>query len=267
MKFRKMHGLGNDYIIINCMEGMPGDMRLLARRLSDRHFGIGGDGVICICPSQDAAFKMRMFNADGSEGSMCGNGIRCLAKYVFERGMTAETRFTVETPAGLRTVQLGIKNERVISVTVDMGAPAVGQIAKIYVLEKCFTGMDVSMGNPHFVILDSDISELDVPQLGRAVERHPRFEDGVNVEFVRVLCRRRLAMRVWERGSGETLACGTGACAAAAALHTLGRLERVVAVELPGGQLEVECRERDGHIFMTGTAETVFSGELDSEWF
>lgn len=263
MKFTKMHGLGNDYIILDCMGGMPEEPEQLARRLSDRHFGVGSDGIICVCPSVVGDFGMRMFNADGTEGLMCGNGIRCLVKYVFDEGLTEKKRIDIETAAGVRTAELCVRDRKVTAVTIDMGAPIMGEMAKIYVSDRCFTGVDVSMGNPHFVILTPDVESLDVSEFGSAVERNPRFSSGVNVEFVHQSCRERIAVRVWERGSGETLACGTGACAAAAALYALGRIDRAVTVALPGGELEVVLRERDGHLLMTGPAVTVFEGEVE----
>lgn len=260
LKFTKMHGLGNDYIILECMDGLPKDIVRVARMLSDRHFGVGSDGVICICSSLISDFAMRMFNADGSEGEMCGNGIRCVAKYLYDRGLTDKVSVQIETLAGIKTVDLRISDRAVVGATVDMGKPFVGGIAEIYVNDKNFTGIDVSMGNPHFVISVSDAKAEDVSMTGRSVECHPRFASGVNVEFISVLDRKRIVMRVWERGSGETLACGTGACAAVAAAHLIDRVDRNVVVELPGGELEIMYREHDGHMLLTGPAVTVFDG-------
>lgn len=262
MKFTKMHGLGNDYICLNCMDAMPDDPAVLARGLSDRHFGVGGDGLVCICPSKTADVRMQMFNADGSEGAMCGNGIRCVGKYVYEKGLSNKTKLTVETQSGIRELELRLRNGAVTWVTVDMGVPEIGPMAKLHVNEKSYTGIAVSVGNLHFVTPVSEITQIDLAAVGPLLEHHPHFPEGVNVEFVRVLCRGRFEMRVWERGSGETMACGTGACAALAALSTLGRVGREVTVSLPGGELEVEWRERDGHLMMTGPAVTVFEGEL-----
>lgn len=262
MKFTKMHGLGNDYIFLDCTEGMPENPGRLARLLSDRHFGIGGDGIICVCRAAEGDFRMHMFNADGSEGAMCGNGIRCLGKYVYDKGLTDKRKLEIETAAGIRVINLEVNDGKVVAVTVDMGNAEIGATAKIYVDDKCFTGFDVSMGNNHFVIPVSAVGEINVSLTGNAVEHHPRFPDGVNVEFVQPIYRNRIAMRVWERGSGETMACGTGACAAVAVMHALGRLERMASVALPGGELRVILRVRDGHLLMSGPAETVFEGEV-----
>ena len=265
MVFTKMHGLGNDYIYVNGMDAVPGDLPELARRLSHRHFGVGGDGIICICPSDTADFRMRMFNADGSEGAMCGNGIRCLGKYVHDRGLTDKERLTIETMAGPRQLELHLQGGRVAGVTVDMGVPEVGQRRTVYVKGRDYTGVEVSMGNPHFVLPVEDPEAVDVCWLGPLLERHPQFPGGVNVEFVRPAGRDRLELRVWERGSGETMACGTGACAALAALVRLGRAPRRATAALPGGELELLWREEDGHMLMTGPAAEVFEGRLTGE--
>lgn len=266
MKFTKMHGLGNDYIFLNCMDAiLPGDPPALARRLSDRHFGVGGDGLICICPSETADFRMRIYNADGSEGAMCGNGIRCAGKYFYDRGLTSKRNVTVETLAGVRALELHLQDGRVDGVTVDMGVPKVGKQYTICVKEEIYTGIEVSMGNPHFAVPVPDPASVELPAVGAAMERDPQFPGGVNVEFVRAAGRDRVEMRVWERGSGETMACGTGACAALAALAALGQVDPVVTVSLPGGSLEILYRERDGHMLMTGPAVTVFDGELCQE--
>lgn len=262
MRFTKMHGLGNDYIFLNCMGRTPGNLGELARRLSDRHFGVGGDGVICVCPSRRADFRMRMFNADGSEGAMCGNGIRCFGKYVWDKGLTDRARLTVETPAGERGLSLLLRDGRAYAAVVDMGAPEVGPPLELAAGEARWPAVPVSMGNPHAVVEADDPAALDLPVLGPALERHPAFPGRVNVEFVRVLGRGELQMRVWERGSGETLACGTGACASAAAMMAAGKLDREAAVRLAGGVLQVRWDEKSGHMFMTGPAVTVFDGEL-----
>lgn len=264
MKFVKMHGLGNDYIFLNCMESIPADLPGLSRKLSHRHFGVGSDGLICICPSERADFRMRMFNADGSEGAMCGNGIRCVGKYVYDRGLTGKRNLEIETLSGLRRLELDVRDRKVVSVTVDMGRPNIGQILKISVNGIGFTGIEISMGNPHFVIQSESIEGLNLGDIGPALESHPRFKEEVNVEFVHVLSRKRLAMRVWERGSGETMACGTGACAAVAAMKHLGLVDRQVSVRLPGGILKVDWRE-NGLIYLTGPAVTVFKGEVEPE--
>lgn len=262
MEFTKMHGLGNDYIYLNCMEDTPDDPGELARKLSDRHFGIGGDGLICICPSGRADFRMRMFNADGSEGAMCGNGIRCVGKYVYDKGLTHRTELSIETAAGLRRLTLWPEQGKVERVTVAMGAPEVGAPLTLTVGGRDYTGIPVSMGNPHFVLETADPAALDLEQLGPGFERHPAFPHRTNTEFVRTEGRRELRMRVWERGSGETLACGTGACAASAAMISLGKLDRQVTVHLPGGDLSVEWSPIDGQMYMTGATVAVFDGKL-----
>ena len=262
MEFTKMHGLGNDYIFLNCMESTPDDLNGLARRLSDRHFGVGGDGIICICPSQRADFKMRMFNADGSEGAMCGNGIRCFGKYVYDKGLTEQAHLTVETLAGDREISLMIEKGIVTGAVIGMGVPDLEPPVEITVNGKGYTAIPVSMGNPHAVVEVEDPAALDLKSLGPAVECHPAFPCRTNVEFVRVLNRRELQMRVWERGSGETLACGTGACASVTAMA--GKLDAEVVVHLTGGDLRVRWDQKSGHVFMTGPAVTVFDGKLDN---
>jgi diaminopimelate epimerase len=262
MNFTKMHGLGNDYIFLNCMEAVPENLDELARRLSDRHFGIGGDGIICVCPSQRADFKMRIFNADGSEGAMCGNGIRCFGKYVYDKGLTDKAHLTVETLSGNRELSLMMEDRRVTGAVVGMGIPDLQQPAEIAVKGMTYTANLVSMGNPHAVIEVEDPAAMDLQAVGPAVERHPVFPHRVNVEFVRVLGRGGMQMRVWERGSGETMACGTGACASAAAMMAAGKLDRDAKVQLAGGDLLVRWDEKSGQMFMTGPACTVFDGKL-----
>lgn len=262
MRFTKMHGLGNDYIFLNCMESIPENLDELARRLSDRHFGVGGDGIICVCPSRRADFQMRMFNADGSEGAMCGNGIRCFGKYVFDRGLTDKAHLTIETPAGEREISLMVEQGKAVGAAVDMGVPEVCSPLQIYVKDNSYTVVPVSVGNPHVVLETGDPAGLNLQELGPAFEYHPDFGQRVNVEFVRVLGRKCLEVRVWERGSGETLACGTGACAAVCAMAETGKLEREAEVRLSGGRLQVRWDEKSGHVFMTGPAATVFDGEL-----
>lgn len=264
MRFTKMHGLGNDYIFINCMAGTPDGLPELARRLSDRHFGVGGDGIICVCPSQRADFKMRMFNADGSEGAMCGNGIRCFGKYVYDKGLTDRAHLSIETLAGEREISLMIRGGKAVGAAVNMGTPVVEPPVPLVIGGEGYTAVPVSMGNPHAVVEVEDPAALDLRALGPAVERDPAFRHRVNAEFVRVLGRDRLEMRVWERGSGETLACGTGACASVSAMASLGKLGREAVVCLAGGELEVRWDESSGHVFMTGPAVTVFHGELDA---
>lgn len=262
MRFTKMQGLGNDYIYLNCMTDAPSDLPELAKRLSDRHFGVGGDGLICIFPSDLADFRMDMYNADGSRGEMCGNGIRCVGKYVRDKGLTSKQTVTIETLAGVKTLFLRTEGGKVSAVTVDMGKPEVKEAIKITVKGKDYTVIPVSMGNPHAVLFTQDIDDWDLPSVGPCFERHPAFPDRVNTEFAQQSDGGKLRMRVWERGSGETLACGTGACAVLAAAFETGRSERDAIIELRGGALSVRWSEEDGHIYMTGPAVTVFEGEI-----
>ncbi len=273
MRFTKMHGIGNDYIFVDCFhETLPKAPEALAPKVSERHFGIGGDGLILILPSNVADARMRIFNADGSEAEMCGNGVRCVAKYVYEHGIAKRNPLTIETGRGVLTLHLEVKDDRVQSVTVDMGEPILDP-ARIpvrlngTVIEHPINmdGVDlaitcVSMGNPHCVIFRPEIDDLLVTQIGPKLERHPLFPNRTNVEFVQVLSPSEVRMRVWERGSGETLACGTGACAVCVAGVLAGRLDRKVLVHLLGGDLQIEWRS-DGHVFMTGPATEVFTGE------
>lgn len=261
MRFTKMHGLGNDYIFLYCPQGEPEGVEKLARQLSHRHTGVGGDGLICICPSEKADFCMDMFNADGSRGTMCGNGIRCLAKYVYERGYTRKTCMTVETGGGIRTLNLQVDRGQVTEVTVDMGVPQVGKPMDLDVEDIQIRGIPVWMGNPHLVCPVEDVAAVDVARLGPQLEVHPKLSQRVNVEFVAPQDKAHIAMRVWERGSGETMACGTGASAALAALAASHVTARTAEVALPGGNLSIRWGE-DGHIYMTGPAVTVFDGQL-----
>lgn len=262
MEFTKMHGAGNDYIYLDCMKHTPDNLSRLAQQLSDRHFGVGGDGIICICPSDQGDFRMRMFNADGSEGAMCGNGIRCVGKYVYDKGLTDKTSLTVETPAGNKVLTLTVEDGKVSRVTVDMGIPAVEAPIEIFAKGKRYTAVPVSMGNPHCVVEVADPEALNLPELGPVFETWPAFPDRVNTEFIRVVSPGELHMRVWERGSGETLACGTGACASLAAMASCGTCSREAVVRLRGGSLQVRWEEENGHIYMTGPAVTVFDGKL-----
>ena len=261
MRFTKMEGLGNDYIYLNGLDGLPEDLPALARRMSDRHFGVGSDGIICICPSERADFRMRMFNADGSEGEMCGNGIRCLGKYVYDKGLTNKKKLTIETGGGLRTLELLTEDGLVKAVRVNMGRPQVEAAMELTAGGRMWQITPVSMGNPHAVLFVDRPEELDLEQLGPCFEHHAAFPQGVNTEFVRCVAPDRLVMRVWERGSGETLACGTGACAALAAAVVQGKCGRRTAVELPGGVLELEWPDDETEMIMTGPANTVFEGE------
>lgn len=262
MKFTKMQGLGNDYVYVDCVHQTPGDLSELARRVSDRHFGVGSDGLICLLPSETADFRMRMFNADGSEGEMCGNGIRCLGKFAYDKRLTDRTELTIETLCGPRHLSLNIEGGRVTAVTVDMGVPQVEAAQTITVSGRTYSGIPVSMGNPHFVVEVEDPAALRLEDIGTEFENFAYFPNRTNTEFVRPLARNELEMRVWERGSGETLACGTGACAAVAAMISAGRLDREAVVHLLGGDLRVRWDKKSGHLFMTGPAVTVFDGEL-----
>ncbi len=263
MKFTKMHGLGNDYIYLNCLGGAPDGLPALAAGLSDRHFGVGGDGLICIFPSEIADFRMDMYNADGSQGQMCGNGIRCVGKYVYDKGITRKTILLVETLAGLRTLTLGVDGGRVSQVTVDMGEPVLSPSRVIEVGDTPYTVTPVSMGNPHAVVYVDEPDALDLPLIGPGFEHHMSFPGRTNTEFVKVMDRHTLHVRVWERGSGETLACGTGACAVLAASAALGLTGREAVVKLRGGDLHVCWSREDNRIYMTGPAVTVFEGEIE----
>ena len=274
MKFTKMHGIGNDYIYVNGFKEQIDNPAEVARAVSDRHFGIGSDGLILILPSTRADFRMRMFNADGSEAQMCGNGIRCLAKYVYDHGLTQHTAIQVETLAGVLALQLFPSGGVVEKVRVKMGEPRLeraqipmqgpaGRVLQeaLVVDGTTFEITAVSMGNPHCVVFVGDPQTFDVTVWGPCFEHHPAFPEGVNTEFVRVLDSQTFAMRVWERGSGETLACGTGASAVAVACHLTGRTGRRVTGHLLGGSLELEWNETDNQVYMTGPAVEVFHGE------
>ena len=274
MYFTKMHGLGNDYIYVNGITEHIREPERLAVRLSDRHFGVGADGLILILPSRRADFRMDIYNADGSRAEMCGNGIRCLAKYVYDRGLTKKKELIIETDAGMRRLWLETDEEDKISrVTVDMGYPifqadkipiisehtrVVQEPISIHRMEYRMTG--VSMGNPHAVVWVNSVKRLDLTQIGPEFEYHGRFPRRVNVEFAQVVDREHIIVRVWERGAGETLACGTGACAVAAAGVLNDLTERHVTVKLIGGELSVLWDEADGKIYMTGPAVTVYDG-------
>ena len=274
LRFTKMHGIGNDYVYVDCFSQTLADPSALARRVSPRRTGIGSDGLILICPSRVADCRMEMYNADGSRGQMCGNGIRCVAKYVYEHGLAPRHVLHIETDAGIKTLQLHPVGKRVQRVTVDMGEPildgrripvaADGRIvdAPLQVDGTMYQVTCVSMGNPHCVIFVNDVAALSLEQLGPRFEHHPFFPERVNTEFIEVLNRTQLRMRVWERGSGETAACGTGACAALVAAVLNDRAERRAVVQLNGGDLDIEWRN-DNHVLMTGAAEEVFSGEID----
>ena len=273
LAFSKMHGIGNDYIYFNCLKECPAFPPALIAELCDRHFGIGGDGIVLIVPSRTHDFGMRMFNADGSEAEMCGNAVRCVAKYLYDKGITSAKKIDLETKAGLIGLELSTVGGKVAAVRVDMGEP-VFESSRIPVsvqkervigesIEEAGHALKltcVSMGNPHAVFVVPEITDELVLGLGPKIERHPIFPARTNVEFVRVVDKQTLEMRVWERGSGETLACGTGACATAVAGVLNGRTDRKVELELLGGRLRIEWREADGHVRMTGGAEFVFDG-------
>ncbi len=261
MRFTKMEGLGNDYVYLDCTKGVPQDLPGLARKLSDRHFGVGSDGLICICPSQAADFQMVMFNADGSQAEMCGNGIRCVGKFVYDKGLTDKTVVTVETLAGVKVLNLTVKDGLVDQVTVDMGTPQLQEPVTVTAGGQSFRGFPVSVGNPHVVFPTKGVKEFDLSIHAPLSTPNPTFPQGVNVEIVEVLAPDRVLMRVWERGSGETLACGTGACAAVTACAAQGLTGRDVTVVLLGGELHIRWDEADGHLYMTGPARTVFEGE------
>ena len=275
MRFTKMHGCGNDYIYVDCFhEKLPADVPALSRAISDRHFGVGGDGLILICPSEKADARMRMFNADGSEAEMCGNGLRCVAKYVHDHGIVRGTRLHIETGRGVLAVDLEIEAGKARRVRVDMGEPIL-QASDIPTtlpgnppvnVPLAIDGVTlnftcVSMGNPHAVTFVDEITDQHVHGIGPKVEKHPAFPRRTNVEFIKVNRPGDATMRVWERGSGETLACGTGACASAVAGVLTGKLARRVVMHLLGGDLELHWSEADKHVYMTGPAVEVFSGE------
>ncbi len=277
MRFTKMQGCGNDYIYVNCFEESVSSPGQLARAISDRHFGVGSDGLVLICPSEKADCRMRMFNSDGSESEMCGNAIRCVAKYVYDRDMIHKRRISVETLAGIKYIEITAdENDIARTMTVDMGAP-ITEAAEIPVTAKTspvtdltlsaygsdFTFTCVSMGNPHAVtFISEDVSSFDVERFGSVFEKDAHFPRKANIEFAEIISPTHLKMRVWERGAGETLACGTGTCAtvAAACLNGISPREPVL-VELLGGELTIEWKRSDGHIYMTGPAEFVFDGE------
>ncbi len=262
MHFTKMHGLGNDYLYV--YGDVPGNIEELSKKLSDRHFGAGSDGMIYISPSAVADFKMRIFNADGSEAMMCGNGIRCVGKYVYDKGYTDRTRLTVETLSGVKRLEMRVAAGKVRSVTVDMGTASVGGEMTVDAAGQSVTGTAVSVGNPHFVIFTDDAEAVPLTQLGPVIEKNGAFPGGVNVEFVQPVGEDTLRMRVWERGSGVTMACGTGACASAAAAVSRGlcRPGRTVSVILDGGTLKITVDE-EGRVLMTGPAESIYEGETD----
>ncbi len=262
MKFTKMHGLGNDYLYV--YGEVPENIEELSRRLSERHFGAGSDGMIYICPSKTADFKMRIFNADGSEAKMCGNGIRCVGKYVYDKGYTDRTTLKIETLSGIKTLNLSIASGKVNYVTVDMGKAIAEEETSIDALGQTVNLIPVSVGNPHAVIFVDDIEKVPLTTLGPVLEHHTFFPDGVNVEFVQIMSETELRMRVWERGSGVTCACGTGACASVAASISRKhcKYNSDISVVLDGGTLHITVRP-DNTVTMRGPATTVYEGETE----
>ena len=274
MRFTKMQGIGNDYVYLNGFSPLPVDLSRLSRQISDRHFGVGSDGLVVIMPSETCDFRMRMFNPDGSEAEMCGNASRCIGKYVYDKGLTTKTDLTLETLAGVKHLTLHLNGNIVERVTVDMGEPILSpqdipvalpmSYVVSYPLEIENISFDVtcvSMGNPHAVIFVDDMSRYDLHHIGALIEHYPLFPQRTNVEFVEILSPDSLKMRVWERGTGETMACGTGACASLVAAVLNGKSRRQATLHLQGGDLQIEWNEKDNHVYMTGDAVTVFEGE------
>ncbi len=274
MKFTKMHGCGNNYVYVNCFEETVKDPAKMAIAVSNINYGIGSDGLILIGPSEKANFKMSMYNSDGSEGSMCGNGIRCVAKYVYDYGLTKNTSLRIETKSGIKVLELSVKEGKVDIVKVDMGkvllgakdVPVVSDKEKVINEPVVIAGNQynitcVSMGNPHCVVFVDDVDSLDLEKIGPEFENHEMFPDRVNTEFIQVIDNNNIKMRVWERGSGETFACGTGACAAAVACVLNGKTDSQVTVHLRGGDLQIKYLEPVNNVFMTGPAATICDGE------
>ncbi len=278
MKFTKMHGCGNDYVYVDCTKQMIENPEEVAKFVSDRHFGIGSDGLILICPSDAADFRMAMYNADGSEGSMCGNGVRCIAKYVYVYGLTDKKNIAIETKGGIKYLDLTVENGDVTLIKVDMGKPELeakkvpvklsgddGQCIDeaVTVDGKEYRITCVSMGNPHAVTFVEDTSKIEIEKIGPKFENHEIFPDRVNTEFIQILNRKEINMRVWERGSGETLACGTGACASVVACVLNDKTDDEVTVHLLGGDLKVKYDRDADTVIITGPATVVFDGEIE----
>ncbi len=275
MIFTKMHGLGNDYVCINCFRERVEDPPGFARTLCDRHYGIGADGLILICPSKVSDFKMEIYNSDGSVAGMCGNGIRCLGKYVYDYGLTGKETLSIETKSGIRNMHLQIQDGKACGAMVDMGVPRLNAHSipilsekdlvindPIEVQEKSYRMTGISMGNPHAVIFSEEINGIPLEETGRELEFHPRFPERANIEFCHVTARDRMEIRVWERGVGETLACGTGACAAVVASVLNDLTDEEVIVKLLGGELSVRWDRKVNHVFLEGPAVKVFDGVL-----
>ena len=278
MKFTKMHGAGNDYIYVNCFEEKIKDRSKTAIKVSDRHFGIGSDGLICIDPSDVADCKMDMYNADGSQGKMCGNGVRCVAKFAYDNGIATKDAIAVETLSGIKYIKVSAENGKVYEATVNMGEPILvpkdvpadfeGDLAvgvKLPVDGKDYDVTLVSMGNPHCITYVDDVYSLEIEKIGPKFENHVKFPERINTEYIHVVSPTLLEMRVWERGSGETLACGTGACASvvASVLNGYCKKDELVTVKLLGGELKIKWSSEDNRIYMTGPAATVCTGETD----
>ena len=275
MIFTKMHGLGNDYVCINCFRERVEDPSGFARTLCDRHYGIGADGLILICPSKVSDFKMEIYNSDGSVAGMCGNGIRCLGKYVYDYRLTGKETLSIETKSGIRNMHLHIQDGKACGAMVDMGVPRLNAHSipvlsekdlvindPIEVQEKNYRMTGISMGNPHAVIFLEEINGISLEETGRELEFHPRFPERANIEFCHVTARNRMEIRVWERGVGETLACGTGACAAVVASVLNDLTDEEVIVKLLGGELSVRWDRKVNHVFLEGPAVKVFDGVL-----
>ena len=275
IRFTKMHGAGNDYIYINAIDSCPANLPELSNEMSDRHKGVGSDGVVLIMPSDKADFRMRMFNADGSEGEMCGNASRCVAKYVYDKGLTSKQKITLETLAGIKVLEITkVVDEKVREVKVDMGEPSFAP-ENIPTKSNCeVIDMPISTslgtlnltavgtGNPHGVVIMDSVSDLDIDSIGPEIQNNELFPRKANIEFVRIINRNEIEMRVYERGSGETMACGTGACASVVATSRLGLTDRRATVHLKGGDLQIHWAENN-HVYMTGEAATVFEGEYE----
>jgi diaminopimelate epimerase len=276
MKFTKMQGCGNDYVYVNCFKEKVDNPPEIAKVVSDRHFGIGSDGMILIKPSDKADFTMDMYNADGSRSKMCGNGIRCVAKYVYDYGLTNKQNISIETGAGIKFLELKVQDEKVVEVTVDMGSPitearlvpVISDSSEVIAKPIVIAGTEyemtcVSMGNPHAIVFVEDTKTVEIEKIGQLFQYHSMFPERTNTEFIHVLDRNTIDMRVWERGAGETLACGTGACASAYASILNGFTEDTVTVKLLGGELKIRYDREKNTIFMTGPAVKVFDGEID----
>ena len=281
MKFTKMEGIGNDYVYVDCTQKEIENPNEISKKISNRHFGIGSDGLILICKSDIADFKMRMFNSDGSEAEMCGNGIRCVGKFIYDNNLSSKTNLKIETLAGIKNLTLNLKENKVDTVTVDMGKPILDAKdipvkgekiynfdgtdfckVKVQVEDKEFEPTCVSMGNPHAVSFIKDVENFDLEKYGSRIEKDEHFPKKVNAEFIEIIDKQNIKMRVWERGAGETLACGTGACASVVACYLNGYSNGKITVHLKGGNLEIEWNKEDGHVYMTGPAREVFTGEI-----